>query len=142
MQIIGAKKMKKTQKNIGCIVITPYLRERMLTYRTGGDSDRPMSYVDVVKGLGISHQTWYRLETGLTVNCSWDTWAPIYKCLITNGLLDPNDVSLMPPDLLRENHADKRGFGQLIDTILAEIMGSDMCAECKVKAYSIISKHK
>ena len=30
----------------------------------------------------------------------------------------------------------------LLDTLISEIMASDMCSDCKVKAFNILSKHK
>ena len=30
----------------------------------------------------------------------------------------------------------------ILDTIISEIMASDMCSDCKVKAFNILSKHK
>ena len=31
---------------------------------------------------------------------------------------------------------------EILDKIISEIMASDMCSDCKVKAFSIVSKHK
>lgn len=142
--------MKKNQNSCG-MIITNYIRERMETYRTGGDSDQPLSYMEVVQGLGISHQTWFRLETGKITNCSWDTWTQIYNLLVRNELIDPNDIRLMPPEILRQKllkndlkseQINSFYLTSLFSDIFSEIMLSDMCDSCKVKAYKIINKYK
>lgn len=84
------------------IEITSYIREQMRMYRTGGDSDQPMSLREVSLKVGISHSKWDQAESGKLTFCSWETWASIYKVLTREKLLDPNDIELMPPAVLYE----------------------------------------
>lgn len=88
-------------KNDG-IEITDYLREQMRMYRTGGDSDQPLSLREIALKVGISHSKWNQAETGKLTFCSWETWAYIYKVLVEEELIDPNDIELMPPAVLYE----------------------------------------
>ena len=154
--------MEKQSQN--GMYISVEIQSLMRQYRTGGDSDRPMSYMDVVRGMSMSHQTWYRLEERKMEICSWDVWQEIYTALTAAGLMDPDDPQYMPPDRMREllRKVDPSRFGQTeareVSARMAQrdrlkpsqgvsadaldaIMASDMCAECKVKAYTIIKSN-
>lgn len=84
------------------IEITSYIREQMRVYRTGGDSDQPMSLREVSLKVGISHSKWDQAESGRMTFCSWETWSYIYKVLVKEKLIDPEEIELMPPAVLYE----------------------------------------
>lgn len=149
------------------IFFDDYLRECLETYRTG-NSDQPMTFREVSAKTGISFSKWNHLETGKETFVSWGLWELIYKALVTGAfgdgpVIDPDDVDLMPPTVLREklkamkqstvsvgDHNDIKqaaiGTGATVQTggsfdgVIDAIMSSDMCDGCKIKAYNLIKR--
>lgn len=151
-------------KNDG-IEITNYIREQMRFYRTGGNSNQPLSLREIALKVGISHSKWNQTESGRLFFCSWETWECIYKVLIEEKLLDPADIELMPPSILFEytkklirkqkqsneiNNDDKDDSTKQIKTdkkkylnkfkneAISNIAGSDMCSDCRKKAVKLV----
>ena len=136
--------------------LTSELQKAMKTYREKhGDSLR-----SVVNGKNLSHMTWKRVENG--DHASWESWSEICKLLLSDGLINGNDVDIMPIEKLRDllkkyiagekqsvlvgnnNNINQSEVGDhavnnvAADDVVDKVMGSDMCDKCKIIAYKII----
>ena len=150
--------MEKIMENykIRGFQLTPELQKAMKTYREKhGDSLR-----SVVNGKNLSHMAWNRAEK--TGSASWESWSEIYKLLLSAGLIDGNDVDIMPIEKLRDllkkymagekqpalvgnnNNINQSAVGDhavnnvAADDVIDRVMGSDMCDKCKIIAYNLI----
>jgi len=139
------------------IELTDEIRQAMRKYR---EINGNIGLRSACNQTTLNHMTWKRVENG--DHASWESWAEIYKLLLSAGLIDGNDVDIMPIEKLRDllkkymagekqsvlvgnnNNINQSAVGDhavnnvAADDVVDRVMGSDMCDKCKIIAYKLI----
>ena len=118
-------------------------------------ADRAGSFRKLAIALHLnptSISRWRGTIKGKSVDCiDWPVWENLWQFMVKEKILPADDTKYIPPSVMRqkldeyqrriekldkENGLSMSDFGKLIDKILT----SDMCSECKIKAYNILKE--